>query len=661
MSAPPAKPADAEAWETHASTIVIKDIGETVTTRHYTAQAGGNVAVEPPASGIPELTTVKLPELPLIPIAIGSDAPAKDDAVDFEVTGVLGEGGMGRVLLARQRSLRRDVAIKVIKAEVQRPEIVGSLLAEAVVTGSLEHPSIVPVHALGRDAEGRPVLAMKRIEGVSWRDLARNPDDPRCAAIAPESEDRLDVHLEIFMAVCNAVHFAHSRGIVHRDIKLDNVMIGGFGEIYVVDWGIATKAASPGEESRGSGPILGTPSYLAPEMVVGDPALIDARTDVYLLGATLHAALTGRARHAVGALLDALLSARESAPFDYGPEVPAELGAICNKAMSKDPSARFQSALELRRAVAAFRRHRGSIALGEQAAARLAELKTRLADGAAPPGQGDDRRVHVLMTECRFGFMQALHAWSENAAAKAGLQSCLEVMIEHELAQRDPEGARALYAELDPPRADLAQRIEALEAALREASAREARLEAMERDADLSIGARAQITVVGGMVVGAVLLSGLVVFSGRSLDNRELLAFPAGGVLVLLVGAAVARRHLRTSISRRALGIVVLLCASIVLHRVFVMAHGAPAVAPMLQGDLALGTSLFAAMGIALLPRMAWVCAPFVLGAAATALWPDRAMQIFAIATSAALALMAALWLLSARPKERPPPGSPRS
>jgi serine/threonine-protein kinase len=660
MRAPPARSTDPEAWKTYADSIALTDIGETVTTRHYTA-AGRNPSVEPPVSGVPERTTVRLPDLPLIPIARGGDAPAELEAVDFEVTGVLGEGGMGRVLLARQRSLCRDVAIKVIKAEIQRPEIIGALLAEAVITGSLEHPSIVPVHALGRDSEGRPVLAMKRIEGVSWRDLARDSDDPRWASIAPESEDRLDAHLEIFMAVCNAVHFAHSRGIIHRDIKLDNVMIGRFGEVYVVDWGIATKAPSPGEESQGSGPILGTPSYLAPEMVVGDPAFIDARTDVYLLSATLHAAITGRARHAATTLLDALLSARESAPFEYGPEVPAELGAICNKAMSRDPQARFQSALELRRAVASFRRHRGSIALGEQAASRLAELRARITDRAVRSDQKDDPRIHVLMTECRFGFMQALRAWSENAAARAGLQACLEVMIEHELSQRDPEGARALYAELDPPRPELARRIEALEADLREASAREARLEAMERDVDLSIGARAQMTVVGSMVLGAVLLSGLVVWSGRSLNNRELLALPVGGVLVLLVGAVMARRHLRTSISRRALGIVVLLCAAIALHRAFVMTHGEPAVAPMLQGDLALGTTLFGAMGVALLPRMAWVCVPFGLGAVATALWPERAQQIFAMTTSAAFALMAALWLLSARPKDRPPPGSSRN
>lgn len=663
MSAATAERADDGAWRTYAESIATTDIGETVTTRSYAAADGRDHQELSPASAVPDVPAVKLPELPYIPIAKGGAPPAEAVAVDFEVTGVLGEGGMGRVLLARQRSLRRDVAIKVVKPEVRRPEVVGALLAEAVVTGSLEHPSIVPVHALGRDDEGRPVLAMKRIEGVSWRDLARDPDDPRWASIAAEREDRLDAHLEILMAVCNAVHFAHSRGVVHRDIKLDNVMIGHFGEVYVVDWGIATRAASPGDESRGSGPILGTPSYLAPEMVVGDPAFIDARTDVYLLGATLHAALTRRARHAGGTLLDALLSARESAPFAYGPEVPAELGAICNKAMSKDPKDRFQSALELRRAVASFRRHRGSIALGEQAASRLAELQTLLAERAArADAKGDakdDPRVHVLMTESRFGFMQALHAWGENAAAKAGLRACLEVMIEHEIAQRDPEGARALYVELDPPRPDLALRIEALEAELGEASLREARLEAMERDVDLSVGAGAQVTVVGSMVLGAVVLSALVVYSGYSPSASELLAIPALGVLGLLGGAVLARRHLRTSISRRALGMVVLLPVCMVLHRAFVMAHGRPDVAPMLQGDLAIGMSLFGAMGLAVLPRMVWVSVPFALGAVGIALWPDRAMQIFALSTGLSLALIVPLWLLSARSKGRAPHGPP--
>jgi serine/threonine protein kinase len=647
-----------EAWKTYAESIATTDIGETVTARHYAAGPSGPDAAElPPASAGPDLPTIKLPELPYIPIAKEGAPPAELDAVDFEVTGVLGEGGMGRVLLARQRSLRRDVALKVIKAEVSRPDILDALLAEAVVTGSLEHPSIVPVHALGRDAAGRPVLAMKRIEGVSWRDLARDLDDPRWASVssAPESEDRLDAHLEIFMAVCNAVSFAHSRGIVHRDIKLDNVMIGGFGEVYVVDWGIATRAASPGEESRGSGPILGTPSYLAPEMVRGDLAFIDARTDVYLLGATLHAALTGRPRHAAPTLVDALISARDSAPVEYGPEVPAELGVICNKAMSREAKDRFQSALDLRRAVASFRRHRGSIALTEQAASKLAEARALVAARAASPEQKDDPRVHVLMTESRFGFMHALLTWSENAAAKAGLEECLEVMIQHELAQRDAEGARALYAELARPRPDLARRIEALEADLSEASAREARLLAMERDADLSVGARAQMVVVGIVVLGALGISTLVAVSGYSLSERELLAVPVVGGLAVIVGAAIVRRHLRTSISRRAIGMVVLLCALIAVHRAFVIAHGPPDIAPMLQGDLAIGLGVFAAMSLALVPRMAWVCAPFVLGAVATALWPDRAMQIFAITKATALALMASLWVLSARSRRRSP------
>lgn len=653
---------DDEAWKSYADGIETTDIGETVTARHYAAGALGQSANElPPTSEGSDLPTVKLPELPYIPIATGGAPSAEPDAVDFEVTGVLGEGGMGRVLLARQRSLRRDVALKVIKSDAARPDIVGALLAEAVVTGSLEHPSIVPVHALGRDAAGRPVLAMKRIEGVSWRDLARDLDHPRwaSASIAAETEDRLDAHLEIFMAVCNAVHFAHSRGIVHRDIKLDNIMIGGFGEVYVVDWGIATRAASPGGESRGGGPILGTPSYMAPEMVKGDPAFIDARTDVYLLGATLHAALTGRSRHAAATLLEALVSARDSAPFDYGPEVPAELGVICNKATSRDPNDRFQSALELRRAVASFRRHRGSIALAERAASKLAEARALAAARAGKPDQKDDPRVHVLMTESRFGFMHALHSWGENTAAKGGLEACLEVLIEHELAQRDAEGARALFAELAQTRPDLARRIEALEADLGEASAREARLWAMERDVDLSVGARAHMAVVGVMVLGALGISALVIASGYPLSERELLALPAGGALVVIAGAAIARRHLRTSISRRAVAMVALLCALIAVHRAFVMAHGPPDIAPMLQGDLAIGLGLFAAMSLTLLWRMAWVCVPFGLGAVATALWPDRTMLIFAISMAMSLALMALIWVLSARPLQAPPISTP--
>src|SRR5262249_12200472 len=154
------------------------------------------------------------------------------------------------------------------------------LLVEAVITGSLEHPSVVPVYALGCDDAGHPILVMKRIEGVSWKTLAADQHHPAWARIDAAGDDRLVAHLEILMQVAGAVHFAHSRGFVHRDIKLANVMIGEFGEVYVVDWGLAVKmGAAPLSDEEA--PLVGTPVYLAPEMLSGDPAAVDARTDVY--------------------------------------------------------------------------------------------------------------------------------------------------------------------------------------------------------------------------------------------------------------------------------------------------------------------------------------------------------------------------------------------
>src|SRR5262249_2783436 len=145
--------------------------------------------------------------------------------VDIEITGLLGEGGMGRVMLARQRSLDRKVAVKMLKPGSDADAVRG-LFTEAVVTGSIDPPTGAPIHVRGRDDGGRPVLVMKRVEGVSWKKLVDDPHHPAWTKIAPAGDDRLSAHLEILIQVSNAVHFAHTRGFVHRDIKLANVMIG---------------------------------------------------------------------------------------------------------------------------------------------------------------------------------------------------------------------------------------------------------------------------------------------------------------------------------------------------------------------------------------------------------------------------------------------------
>ena len=619
-----------EAWKTFAAHAEGLDPGETVTERAHRelARRAGSAATNPTA---PPLT---LAELPLVPVAPAGEGPG---SADFEVTGLLGEGGMGRVLSARQRSLRREVAIKVVKDDA-RPGTRDALLAEAVVTGSLEHPGVVPVHALGRDADGRPLLVMKRIEGVSWRVLAREAEHPAWAIVAGAGEDRLEVHLDILMAACNAVHFAHSRGIVHRDIKLENVMIGSFGEVYVVDWGIATRMPEPGARARG--PTVGTPAYMAPELVKGDLARTDARTDVYLLGATLHAVLTGSSRHAASSLYEALHLAHASEPYAYRSDVPAELAAICNRATSRDPADRFASALDLRRAVADFRRHRGSIALSDEAAARLSELGAR----THAAGPDDDIQVRRLMTECRFGFVQALRIWAANAAARAGLQACLEAMIEHEIARQDADGARALCAELPEARPDLVRRIDDLAAEL---ARRKAQLGALERNQDLRIGGAAQLAIVGALpvAVGVVMIFlGL----GRELKRAEILGGPAAMFLLHVTGALLARKRLSTAISRRAMGALALIPACAFVHRLIALERGSPLPAIMAT-DLVIAAFMFGVLAITLVPWLGWAVLPFGAGAIGAALRPDLATPIFMASLTSGMGLVAVLWRRAVR------------
>jgi serine/threonine-protein kinase len=612
------------AWETIAAEAPDRDPGATVR---------GPAFDETHAAALPIVVT--LPELPILALDEGGAAA---DAADFDVTGVLGEGGMGKVLLARQRSLRREVAIKVMKSENARPESVQNLLAEAVITGSIEHPSVIPVHVLGRDVGGRPVLVMKRVEGVSWQKLARDREHPLWSAIAPDAADRLDAHLEILMDVCNAAHCAHQKGFVHRDIKLDNVMIGAFGEVYLVDWGIAmridpkrpTQTALPG--------IVGTPAYMAPEMVFADADRIDARTDVYLLGAALHDVLTGAPRHAGQSLFDVLVSARDSAPFAYGPDVPAELAAICNRAMHVDPAARFATPLELRMALASFRRHRGSVALCEESAARLGEVAR----------ERDPRRVHALLTECRFGLVQARRSWPENAAAEAGLEACLASMIEHELTQRDAAGARALLAELVTPRPDLEAKIAILEAELKAAAVREEKLRHLEQQRDLSIGADVQLAMVAIMPALMILVLAYFIGIGARIATAQLIGAPLLGLVLMTTGYAFARRRVHTEIGRKALAMLILMPAGAVLHRTLATLQAAPFAAIAL-GDLVIGAAVIASMTIALMPRLRWVLIPILTGATAIAFRPERAFAIFGVVVITSFPLIAVMWRRSTR------------
>jgi len=422
-------------------------------------------------AALPHLTTQSADEAPLS----AQGAPI----AELQIVGTLGEGGMGIVLLAEQVSLGRRVAVKVARVSAKGRAPVRALLHEARLMGSLEHPGVIPVHALGRDTSGRPVLVMKRVEGTSWQELLDDADHPRWSELSTLPKDRLCAHLEILMQVASTIAFAHSRGIVHLDIKPENVLVGSFGEVYVADWGIAIDRESTDPAMR-VGP-RGTPRFMAPELVTGTAADIDGRTDVYLLGSTLHLILTGAHRHDGETMQEVLEAAIASVPFDYGGDGATDLADLANRATSRERDDRPASALAFREEVSAHLRHRGAIATSTRAWERIRE-----AEEGGDSAEVAARRRKLLL-EARFGFQQALVDHPTYDGARAGLERAVELAFDLELADRALGSARALLADLDTPRPDLDARAAQLEQTLRREIDERDRLRTEARDRDPTV------------------------------------------------------------------------------------------------------------------------------------------------------------------------------
>jgi tetratricopeptide (TPR) repeat protein/tRNA A-37 threonylcarbamoyl transferase component Bud32 len=274
-------------------------------------------------------------------------------------------GGLGEVFVALDLELHRQVAWKSLQDRyVDDSGSRARFLLEGEITGSLEHPGIVPIYGLGCTANGRPYYAMRFIQGDSLKQAIEQfhqaegaNRDPGARALAFR---RL---LERFVDVCNAVAYAHSRGVLHRDLKPANVMLGKFGETLVVDWGLA-KPLGHAEASEGpllpslgdgptatqAGQTVGTPAYMSPEQATGQPELLGPATDIYGLGATLYTLLTGHIPVAGpnrAAVLERVARGEWPQPRQRNKEVPAPLEAICLKAMALRPEQRYVTALEL--------------------------------------------------------------------------------------------------------------------------------------------------------------------------------------------------------------------------------------------------------------------------------------------------------------------------
>ncbi|NOY27926.1 MAG: serine/threonine protein kinase, partial [Oligoflexia bacterium] len=295
----------------------------------------------------------------------------------YEDQGLLGRGGMGEVRRVYDRQLRRSIAMKILHKNTHRA--VDRFLGEARVIAGLQHPGVLPVHEIGRLPDGRVYFTMQEIRGQTLRHHVRevhHATDNHWRATADGWTFRRLI--AAFHAACSTIAYSHGEGMVHRDLKPQNIMVGAHDEVLVVDWGLARAAGSPGVPGR----IVGTPAYLAPELLHTDCPPVDPRSDVYALGAVLYVILTNHSPFHGGdaqAIIEAVRQGPSPVP-EAGLPLPEELIELCVRAMARDPNARIGHAGVL---AVAVRTWLDGAHQREQAQALVTQARATLPEAAA--------------------------------------------------------------------------------------------------------------------------------------------------------------------------------------------------------------------------------------------------------------------------------------
>ncbi|VGO12082.1 Serine/threonine-protein kinase PknD [Pontiella desulfatans] len=355
----------------------------------------------------------------------GSRSLRKDSAgrnVDFLLGERLGSGGMGVVYTAKQTLFDRQVAVKMAKPGRRGQAAADALMAEAVVTSQLEHPNVVPIYDLGIDEDGNLFYAMKEMQGFPWSD--RMPGKS------------LDENLDILLRVADTISFSHSRGILHRDLKPHNIMLGEFGEVMVMDWGAS--CAVPDSGAHGVCPAdssyCGTPAYMPPEVARADVNRMGTGSDVYLLGAMLYQIIAG---HPPRTEPDPLLCLSLAAENHIEPvEAGGELLQISLKAMATAPYDRYPDVRGFQQSILDYRSHSESLRVLENAKANLKQAKAN--------------QDYDLFSRAIHGFREALELWPENPDAPSGRTAAELDYARCAFDNNDYELAQSLLDPADP-------------------------------------------------------------------------------------------------------------------------------------------------------------------------------------------------------------------
>jgi serine/threonine-protein kinase len=558
-----------------------------------------------------------------------------DDA-ELKVTGLLGEGGTGQVLLAEQRSMGREVAVKVPR--VSEPWLAATLLAEGRLAGRVEHPNVVPIYALGRREDGAPILVMKRVRGESWETLLRDSAHPLWERFGRVT-DRLERHLHIFLAAADGIAAAHRAGILHRDIKPANVLVAGPDEVLVIDWGLATEVDARPERK----PLVGTPAFMAPEML--DPRMAsDARLDIYELGATLHYVLTGAHRN-VGATTAAILEGLSRPSEPDLRDHPEGLAQIVRKATAYATADRYATAADLAADLRRWLDERAADHLIVRADERMDELAL-LIEADAPLAE-----LMAPAAACRASVEDALQLAPAHEGANDAAHRYFALWAGHLLDRGALDLARA---ELTPSRptpltapASLIADFGRLSTGARE---RHERLDTLERDLDLRPEAetRRRFFLLGALYAGVSSLLALTVLpeliAERAPGLSPILAAGLANIAFWIVAALYRHRLLHNSASRRIMAWLAITVALLFLHRLVSLGLYDDTLAEVAARDCLLLAALSTFATIVLAPTF-WPAPVAALLAFALALAsPPLARHGFGAAMVLNLLIAASVW-----------------